>query len=177
MAPGGAMLRKDVSLPNCRAPPECAHFGLTISRNWGETMRRILIGAAAVLFASAVAIPSAWAGSPHFIGNTLSASASGNTLSVSGKETGLGNEAQVHIVLSATALCINNGGQHPKAVNKTGASAASDFPVQNGMANFSLTATAAFQPNCSPPMTVSFTDITLTDTTNGITADIPGTLP
>jgi len=140
-------------------------------------MRRILIGAAAVFLASAVAIPSAWAGSPHFIGNTLTASASGNTLSVSGKETGLGNEAQVHIVLSATALCINNGGRHPKAVNKTGASAASDFPVQNGMAKFSLTATAVFQPSCSPPMTVSFTDITLTDTTNGITADIPGTLP
>lgn len=176
MAPGGAMLRKDVSLPNCRAPPKCAfwpdYFPKLGGDNASNTNR-----AAAVFPASAVAIPSAWAGSRHFIGNTLSASASGNTLSVSGKETGLGNEAQVHIVLSATALCINNGGQHPKAVNKTGASAASDFPVQNGMANFSLTATAVFQPNCSPPMTVSFTDITLTDTTNGITADIPGTLP
>jgi hypothetical protein len=40
-----------------------------------------------------------------------------------------------------------------------------------------MTATATFQPNCAPPMTVSFTDITLTDTTNGITANIPGTHP
>jgi hypothetical protein len=28
--------------------------------------------------------------------------------------------------------------------------------------------TASFQPDCTPPMTVVFTDITVTDTTNGI---------
>jgi hypothetical protein len=50
----------------------------------------------------------------------------------SGKETGLGNEAQVHIVLSATAQCINNGGKNPKAGNKTNVAGAGDFPVQNG---------------------------------------------
>jgi hypothetical protein len=120
-----------------------------------------------MFFTFAVAIPSAWAGSPHFIGNTQSASASGNTLTASGKETGLGNEAQVHIVLSATAQCINNGGKNPKAGNKTNVAGAGDFPVQNGNADFSLTATATFQPDCAPPMSVSFTDITLTDTTNG----------
>ena len=81
------------------------------------------------------------------------------------------------MVLTADALCINNGGNHPKAVNKTSVAAAADFPVQNGKAEFTLTATATFQPECSPPMTVSFTNISLTDTTNGITANIPGTLP
>lgn len=47
--------------------------------------------------------------------------------------------------------------------------------MQNGKADFSLTVTATFQPECSPPMTVVFTDITVTDTTNGISRSIPGT--
>jgi hypothetical protein len=94
---------------------------------------------------------------------------------VSGKEAGLGDEAQVHIVVSATALCINPGGNHPKAVNKEDVSAEGDFPVQNGKAEFSLALTATFQPECSPPMTVAFTDITVTDETNGISRSFPGT--
>jgi hypothetical protein len=124
-----------------------------------------------------VAAPTAWAGSPHFIQNATSASVSGSTLTVSGKEAGLGDEAQIHVVLSATALCINGGGNHPKAVNKTDVTAAGDFPVQNGKADFTLSVTASFQPSCSPPMTVSFTNITVTDTTNNISMSIPGTLP
>jgi hypothetical protein len=126
-----------------------------------------LVGAVAAI--SAVA----FAGNPHFI--TADASRSGNTLTVTFKETGLGNEPQVHIVLSATALCINNGGKHPKAVNKTSVSAADDFPVQNGKAEGTLSVTATFQPDCSPPMTVAFTDVSLTDETSGATANIPGT--
>jgi hypothetical protein len=42
--------------------------------------------------------------------------------------------------------------------------------VQNGKAEFSLTAT--FQPACSPPMTVEFRDVTVTDTTNGISRNL-----
>jgi hypothetical protein len=34
-----------------------------------------------------------------------------------------------------------------------------------------VTLTATFQPDCSPPMTVQFTDITVTDNTNGLTVD------
>jgi hypothetical protein len=126
-----------------------------------------LVGAIAAL--SAVA----FAGNPHFI--TADATRSGNTLSVTFKETGLGNEPQVHVVLSATALCINNGGKHPKAVNKSSVNAAGDFPVQNGKAEGTLSVTATFQPECSPPMTVVFTDVTRTDETSGATANIPGT--
>jgi hypothetical protein len=92
------------------------------------------------------------------------------------KEAGLGDEAQINVTLTATALCINNGGNHPKAVNKASVSAAATVPVQNGKADYTLVATATFQPECSPPMTVSFTDIVLTDTTNNLTANIPGTL-
>jgi hypothetical protein len=49
--------------------------------------------------------------------------------------------------------------------------------VQNGKADYTISVTATFQPSCDPPMTVSFTDIVLTDETNGLTANIPGTLP
>jgi hypothetical protein len=123
----------------------------------------IVAAVAATLVLSAGA---AFAGSPHFV--TVSITESGNTLTVSGKEAGLGNEEQVHIVVTATAECINPGDKHPKAANKESVSAAGDFPVQNGKANFSLTLTATFQPDCTPPMSVVFTDVTVTDTTNGI---------
>ena len=130
----------------------------------------LLLGAL-VLAAAALAVPVALAGSPHFVDSTVTATRSGDSLVVSGKEAGLGDEAQVHIVVSATALCINNGGHHPKAVNKESVSSEGTFPVQNGKANFSLTLTATFQPDCTPPMTVEFTNITVTDTTNGISTD------
>jgi hypothetical protein len=131
-----------------------------------------------VLFLTVVAglaVPVALAGSAHFINNAFTVTRSDNTLTVTGKEAGLGDEAQIHVVLSATALCINGGGNHPKAVNKESVSAQGDFPVQNGKADFSLSVTATFQPDCSPPMTVAFTDVTVTDTTNGLTHNFPGT--
>jgi len=125
--------------------------------------------------AAAVAVPVAWAGSPHFVDDTVTATRSGDSLTVSGKEAGLGGEAQVDIQVTATALCINGGGNHPKAVNKESLSVEGQFPVQNGKAEFSLTLTATFQPSCSPPMTVEFTDVTVTDLTNDITTTFPGT--
>jgi hypothetical protein len=140
----------------------------------GDEMRRssrisvIAVGVFTVLMLTATA---AWAGSPHFVDGTVTKTTSGNTLTVSGKEAGLGDEDQVHIVVTATALCINGGGNHPKAVNKESVSATGTFPVQNGKADFSLTLTATFQPSCSPPMTVAWTDIVVTDTTNGISTD------
>jgi len=139
-------------------------------------MRRalFLLPAATAMTAVTLLAGPAVAGNAHFVG-TPTATRSGDTLTVSGKEAGLGNEAQVHDVLSATALCINNGGHHPKAVNKESVSTEGTFPVQNGKADFTLSVTATFSPSCSPPMTVAFTDITITDTTNGISVSIPGT--
>ena len=43
------------------------------------------------------------------------------------------------------------------------------------LAEFSLSLTATFQPDCSPPMAVAFTDVTVTDETNGISRSFPGT--
>jgi hypothetical protein len=60
-------------------------------------------------------------------------------------------------------------------VNKEDIAAEGDFPVQNGKANFSLTLTATFQPDCSPPMTVAFTNVKVCDTTNNICNAFPGT--
>ena len=133
-------------------------------------MRRFLTLAVLALGVLAVAVPAALAGSPHFV--TAEATRSGNSLTVTGKEAGLGNETQVHIEVTATAECINGGGKHPKAVNKESVSAAGDFPVQNGKANFSLTLTATFQPDCSPPMTVRFSNIKVTDTAHGVTENL-----
>lgn len=123
-----------------------------------------LLAAAALMLAGA-----ATAGSPHFVKSATSASVAGDTLTVSGKVAGLGDEAQVHIVLTATAECVNRGGHNPNASNKQTVSAAGDFPVQNGKANFTLSVTATFQPDCAPPMSVAFTDVRVTDTTHGIT--------
>ena len=131
-------------------------------------MRRLLAVLVTFTGAFAIAMPSAWAGSPHFISNSLSASVSGNTLTVSGKEAGLGDESQVHIVVTATAVCINPGGKHPSAANKLSVGGGGDFPVQNGKTTFSISVTANFQPECSPPMTLEFRNVVVTDTTNGI---------
>ncbi len=34
---------------------------------------------------------------------------------------------------------------------------------------------AAFQPECSPPMTVAWTNVVVTDTEHGVTTKLPGT--
>lgn len=131
----------------------------------------ILIAAAAA--AMTLAAP-AWAGSPHYVGTPVFTT-SGSSITVSAKEAGLGDEAQVHVVLSGTAQCVNPGGNDPQAGNKTAFTAAADEPAQNGKADYAITATAVLQPACVPPMTIAFTDVTLTDTTNGLTAvPVPG---
>jgi hypothetical protein len=99
----------------------------------------------------------------------------GNSLTVSGKEAGLGDETQVHIVVTADAQCINPGTKHPKAGNKESFSAEGDFPVQNGKAEFTLTLTATFQPDCTPPMTVVFSNVTVSDEAHDISKSFPGT--
>jgi hypothetical protein len=129
-------------------------------------MQRVIFVTIAILAVLAFAPLASWAGSPHF--TECSATVSGNTLTVEGKEAGLGSETQVHIEVTATALCINPGSQHPKAANKESVSAEGDFPVQNGKALFSLDLTATFQPDCSPPMTVEFTDVAACDTEHNV---------
>jgi hypothetical protein len=136
-------------------------------------MRRTFVTIATLAVMLILAAVPALAGNPHFVG-TPSVTRDGNNLIVSGKEAGLGNEAQVHILVTADASCINPGSNKPKAANKESFSAEGDFPVQNGKAVFTLTLTATFQPSCSPPMSVVWSDVIVTDTTNGISVTLPG---
>jgi hypothetical protein len=137
-------------------------------------MSRILrfVPACVVLLIAAFVTPPSYAGSPHFINSAFVVTVDGNTLTVSGKEAGLGDETQVHIEISATASCVNPGSHHPKAANKADVAASGDFPVQNGKADFSLSATASFQPECSPPMTVVYSAITVTDAEHNLSVTL-----
>lgn len=135
-------------------------------------MRKFLVAGAMLATAAVVAVTPAIAGSAHFVNSAFSVSIDGNTLTVSGKEAGLGDEAQINVVLLAEAACINPGQKHPKAGNKESFAVGGVFPVQNGKADFTLVLNASFQPNCSPPMTVAWTNIQVIDEFNGLTKNL-----
>jgi hypothetical protein len=111
----------------------------------------ILVGALVLLSVAQVAM----AGSPHFVG-TPTLTTSGTTADATGKVAGLGNEDAIFVEVIVEADCINGGSKHPKAANKESLAAAGLFPVQNGKADFEEFVTANFQPPCDPPMTLSF---------------------
>lgn len=135
-------------------------------------MRRVTLLLVVIGMLATAALP-ALAGSPHFVGRTT-IERDGNSLTVSGKIAGLGNEEQVEVQITVEAACINPGGNKPQADNKEAFAAAGKFPVQNGKANYTLTVTATFQPDCSPPMTVVFTNLVVTDLTHGISQSFSG---
>lgn len=131
------------------------------------------VSAAGILTAAGVAI--AGVTGAHFVGDP-SASVSGSELTVSGKVAGLGNVEQIHVTVTADVECVNPGSNKPKAANKQSVGADGDFPVQNGKAEFSLSATATFQPPCDPPMSLEWSNIVITVTAPGVhlTATFPG---
>jgi hypothetical protein len=133
-------------------------------------LKRFAAVAALALCLAGLSSP-AFAGSPHFVGTPV-ATISGDTVTVSAKEAGLGDELQIHVVLTGTAQCVNPGGNDPQAGNKQTFSTAADEPVQSGHADYTLTLTATLQPPCSPPMTIRWSGLTLTDTTNGLTVKL-----
>ena len=122
----------------------------------------LLLGVAAVAMltvaGAALAVSNA-----HFVG-TPTATRTDNSITVSGKVAGLGDVDVITVTVSADAQCVNPGTKRPRAANKQSFSAQGDVPVQNGKANFSQTLTATFQPSCSPPMTVVFSNVTVTVT-------------
>jgi hypothetical protein len=144
-------------------------------------MRRILVALGlATTLTSAV---SALAASAEFHYANASVTSAG-ALAVSFKETGLGDAsvttAQIQINADASAVyqCWNNGGQHPKAGNKTtvnGPLAASgDFPIRNGEVTGTQTAGPLGPGSFSCPsgqslflMSVSYTNISVADLTFG----------
>jgi hypothetical protein len=126
-------------------------------------VRKIGIGIAVVVtFAMTVALVAA-VSNAHFVG-TPTLTSSGNTATASGKVAGLGNVEVITVTVSGDAACINPGSHHPKAANKESFSSTEDVPVQNGKADFSSTLTATFSPDCSPPMTVQWSNLSVTVT-------------
>jgi hypothetical protein len=130
----------------------------------------------AIFVAVAVALigSPAYAGNAHFVGDATITRV-GDALEVSGKVAGLGNETQIQVTVTALAECINPGSKKPRAANKESVSASGQFPVQNGKANYSLTLVATtIAPNCSPPMTIRWSDVLITVEGQGISQFYPG---
>ena len=152
-------------------------------------MRRTLLIFAAVFATAAVAVPVALAVNPHFVraGATLNAN---GTLTVSFKEAGLGDNQLITYVASADAtatyVCVNRGGGNPSAQNKTTVagpvSATGQFSSgKNGQVTASLTLSPPPSDISCPPgqrlelASVTYTNVAITDATNGVTESIPGT--
>jgi hypothetical protein len=152
-------------------------------------MRRIVVVLTAVCATAAIGVPVALAVSPHFV--SASATLSGTNLSVSFKEAGLGTNQQITYVASAdstvTYVCVNRGGANPSAQDKTTisgpVSATGTFSSgKNGQVTASLTLNPPGPGSFSCPSgqsleiaQVTYTNVSVTDTTNGITEPIPGT--
>ena len=142
---------------------------------------RVMPGLALACFTAA-----AFAASAHFVrGPTASINSTTGDVTVTWKEAGLGDTASVNYVASATAAaryqCVNRGGKCPAAANKqdvlSNVSASGTFQSgKNGSINGSL----IFEPpegtlNCPggqvlKTVSVSYTNISLADTTNGVAA-------
>jgi hypothetical protein len=141
-------------------------------------MRRFLLVTVLVVATAALAAPVAWAGSAHFVG-TPTITRSGDALTVTGKVAGLGNETQINVAVTADVACVNPGNNEPKAENKGATIAEGTFPVQNGKANFSVTGTGTTSPDCSPPMTLRYSNVVVTVSGDSFDPDLvfafPGT--
>jgi hypothetical protein len=152
-------------------------------------MRRMLLVVAALAATAALAVPAALAVSPHFVSATGTLNSDG-TLTVSFKEAGLGTNQNIDYSLtaqaSATYVCVNKGGSNPSAQNKTTVAgpvgASGSFPSgKNGNVTASLTVSPPPSDITCPSgqrlevASVSYTNVSLTDTTNNINAPISGT--
>jgi hypothetical protein len=152
-------------------------------------MKRLLLAVTLALgFTVAVATP-ALAVSPHFI--SANAQLSGTNLVVNFKEAGLGTNQLITYVAGAdstvTYVCVNKGGANPSASNKTTisgpVSATGTFSSgKNGNVVASLTLNPPGPGGFSCPKgqsleiaQVTYTNVSITDTTNGVTEPIAGT--
>jgi hypothetical protein len=138
-------------------------------------MRRLFVTLATIMFGLLFS-GVAHAGSPHVPDAKVTASVSGSTLTVAFKESGLGDETQITVQVTATAHCQNPGGNDPQAGNKASFTETAVVPVQNGQASGTIVVDAVFKPSCSPPMTVVWDSAVYTDLTNGIVVDLTGQL-
>jgi hypothetical protein len=149
-------------------------------------MRRILLVLAASCLTLALAVPVALADSPHFVRASGSLNTNGS-LTVSFKEAGLGTNQLINYALTADAtatyVCVNRGGANPSAQNKTTVSgpvsATGSFSSgKNGQVTAALTVSPPPSDISCPNgqslelASVSYTNVTLTDTTNNVSISL-----
>ena len=148
--------------------------------------RRVTLLVATLAFLVLTA-QAAMAVSPHFI--SASAARSGDNLVVQWKEAGLGDNLNIDYSATATATrvdsCVNGGNNVPadpkKTTTQAQVSAQGTFSVKNGSVNGSLTLTPPATTLTCPKgqkatlISLSYTGVSITDLTNGITEPIPGT--
>jgi hypothetical protein len=186
-------------LPHARAPPPAItepacgqlHRPRVAASLRGEVqqMKRRIAVVALVFVAFALIAQQALAVSPHFISASATLNANG-TLTVSFKEAGLGTNQLITYTASADAtatyVCVNKGGGNPSASNKTTvAGPVSQTGTFNSGKNGNVTASLTVSPppsniSCPPGQSlqlaqVSYTNVAITDTTNGVTEPVAGT--
>lgn len=153
-----------------------------LSKSRTFALAAVIVGALTLAASTAAAATSG----AHFLSAPTGTVNSDGALVVAWEEAGLGNgniDYTLHASATATYACINGGGNHPKASNKetvqgqvtTGGS----FQSKNGRVRASLTTgpLSAGSFACPSGQTlvlacVSYSGIVLTDTTNGVTADV-----
>jgi hypothetical protein len=132
-------------------------------------------------------------GHPHFIKSATSASLNGSKLVVNFKEAGLASGAVETVTVSATETityeCVNGGGMNPSASNKhtfvTTVSQSGTFTANKngnivGTLKLSPASAASLGFACPPGQTVTlvsvtYSNITITDSTSGATTSLKGT--
>jgi len=155
-------------------------------------MKRLSMLAICLIAIATFMVTAAQAQSPHFLSASDALVTSGTDagdLLVSFKESGLGNNATIDYTAagngSATYACINKGGNHPSAQNKvTNAGPVSGSGTFSSGKNGSITATLTVEEvgagsfSCPGGQSlvlgsVSFSGITLNDTSNGVSEPVP----
>ncbi|ADU48727.1 hypothetical protein [Intrasporangium calvum] len=150
-------------------------------------LKSLLVASIAFVVAVVMANPAA-AVAAKFHSATGSVNNSG-ALVVSFDERGLGNDnIDYTLTADATALyaCINGGGKHPQAANKESfegsVSGGGSFEPKNGRVVADLTAGPLLAPQFQCPngqkrvlAAVTYTNIVLTDTTNGTSTGVADT--
>ena len=145
------------------------------------------------LFLATILQATAFAQSPHFIGTAqVSAIGTDGTISISFKEAGLGTNTLTSYAMGGYFVsyygCINHGGNHPSASNKTAESGtvAITATIPSGK-NGSVSATLSFTPPAPDTVLdcpgnqvavladISYTNLSLTDKTNQIDANLSTT--
>jgi hypothetical protein len=127
-------------------------------------MRKIATLSGIMTLAMAAAVSTAIADNPHFVGNTV-CSATSESLTVSGKLAGLGDNQGITIVVeaSATTRCLNRGGHFPPGQTRTVSGSEELETERNGSVSFSVT-TDAVANSCPRPMIpeTTFANVKLT---------------